>query len=276
MTALGESDCKVGTNVLDGYWGPVDANNQWFEARYAHSPYISEFWNTISSAAFVFAGIYGLYLCYKLGIRFRYAYLYLILIATGMGSIMFHLTSRWWAEILDEAPMIFLVYHFIYLTKSHFPEFPSALWHIGNTVCAGVILVTYLYFHVYPVFVHGFTSYIVFYLMVPHLDKGSAYKYEIWNNFFYGIVVGRIVWETEQNFRVWQLHSVWHIVATFAVWNGVKYAIIYQCEHYGVDYVCSKPPKGGFEAILRGFNLDPKSISSEDKKALRVSPATVG
>jgi len=271
MTALKESECKVGMNVIDGYWGPVDANNQWFEERYSYSPYISEFWNTITSAAFVFVGIYGLYLSHKFGIRLRFAWLYVILIVTGCGSIMFHLTSRWWAEVLDELPMIFLVYQFIFLTKGNFPEFSSVIWHTVNTVFAGTILVTYLYFHIYPVFVHGFSAYIVFFSMVPFLDKGSTYKYEIWNCYFWGIVLGRVVWESEQNFGIWQLHSCWHFAGCYAVWNGIKYTIIYHCEHYGVDYVCSKPPKGGLETVLRAFNLEPKSKSCGDENSVKIS-----
>jgi hypothetical protein len=41
-----------------GYWGDVDATIEWCEWNYVVTPYVAEFWNTVSSLVVLCAGQY--------------------------------------------------------------------------------------------------------------------------------------------------------------------------------------------------------------------------
>jgi len=248
---------------MEGYWGPVDSNNQWFEERYVYSPYISEFWNTISSLIFVFDGLRGLWKCHKFGMRMRYRVPYIMLIITGIGSTIFHATSRWWAEVIDEVPMILLMFTFVYLSRDHFSNINGYIFHTANIVASACILGPYLCFHNYQVFVMGFTLYILYLAVLPFITKSMTYQSEIFNWMIYPILLGRVVWESEQRLGIWWLHMIWHPIGSICAMNGIKYFIIYQCEHFGVPFVCAKPPEGGFHEILRAFWLSPKLVATK-------------
>src|SRR5205814_10181970 len=50
-------------NVLrPGFWGPPTSTIDWCEANYAHSRYVCEWFNTLSSFAMVLAGFTGIWL----------------------------------------------------------------------------------------------------------------------------------------------------------------------------------------------------------------------
>ena len=36
-------------NETEGFWGPVTASIDWCEENYERTPYLAEFWNSISS-----------------------------------------------------------------------------------------------------------------------------------------------------------------------------------------------------------------------------------
>jgi len=253
----------MATNALEGFWGPVDSNNQWFEERYVYSPYVSEFWNSITSFVFIFDGLRGLWTCHKCNLRVRYRIPYLILIVTGFGSVIFHATSRWWAEVIDEVPMILLMHTFASLSRDHFTNINGYFFHTVNILATTCILGPYLYYHNYEVFVTGFTCYVIYLALLPFLTEGMTYQTEIFQWMIYPIILGRVVWESEQRLGIWWLHSVWHPIGSIAAMNGIKYFIIYQCERFGINHVCSKPPEGGFNAILHAFWLTPKTSSAK-------------
>ena len=43
-----------------GFWGVPTASIDWCEQNYAITPFVAEFWNTLSSLAMVIAGVVGL------------------------------------------------------------------------------------------------------------------------------------------------------------------------------------------------------------------------
>jgi dihydroceramidase len=94
--------------MAQGYWGASDATAQFCEPKYAFFNEIAEFWNTTSSLCYVVCGIYALRQTMALGLNSRFAVAYFTLFATGCGSCFFHLTMRYWAELADELPMLFL------------------------------------------------------------------------------------------------------------------------------------------------------------------------
>ena len=65
---------RGGKYLRDSYWGPVTANIDWCETNYAVSPYVAEFFNTLSSLAFVAAGVYGMFQCHYRGAGIKFTF----------------------------------------------------------------------------------------------------------------------------------------------------------------------------------------------------------
>lgn len=94
---------------MQGFWQGPPANVDWCEPNYVVTPYVAEWWNTLSSLPMVALGVYGLWRWTRLagGLR-RHAWLFAGLAMVGMGSTAFHGTLLRPAQALDELPMVYL------------------------------------------------------------------------------------------------------------------------------------------------------------------------
>lgn len=89
------------------YWGHSDASIQWCEKDYHVSPYVAEFWNTLSSLPIALFGLLGWIAAKKHAqaeMRFDLAFFGLFIV--GLGSTAFHATMRRYAQSMDELPMM--------------------------------------------------------------------------------------------------------------------------------------------------------------------------
>ena len=105
-----------------GVWGIPTASIDWCEQNYAVTPWVAEFWNTLSSLAMVAAGLLGL-LTRRFGRGVRLAFGLLVLV--GLGSIAFHGTLRFELQMLDELPMLYLVTWLVWLLVENGPGPPT-------------------------------------------------------------------------------------------------------------------------------------------------------
>ncbi len=71
------------------------------------TPYLAEFWNTLSNLWMILPPLHGLRLCRQLKLEARFAASFLALLSIGVGSWLFHMTLRYDAQLLDEVPMVF-------------------------------------------------------------------------------------------------------------------------------------------------------------------------
>ena len=112
MATLNASD-----NEYHGFWGRPTSSIDWCEDNYAFTPYIAEFWNTLSNFAFVVLAMYGLRNSIRQGFGTCFNLQYLSIMVIGVGSALFHGTLRHlyvpWISTLtrseqqcDETPMI--------------------------------------------------------------------------------------------------------------------------------------------------------------------------
>jgi|HubBroStandDraft_6_1064221.scaffolds.fasta_scaffold67486_2 dihydroceramidase len=91
-----------------GFWGAPTSTVDWCEANYEHSPYICEFFNTVTSLAMVVAGIAGVVVARRKQLEPRFMAAFVALAVVGLGSAAFHATLRFELQMLDELPMIYL------------------------------------------------------------------------------------------------------------------------------------------------------------------------
>ena len=93
-------DGEIGIEKNAGFWGPIDSGIDWCEPNYIVTNYVAEFGNTLSSIPMVFWALFGWYLCWKSGVKEkRYMILLISLGLIGIGSVAFHGTLRYSAQV---------------------------------------------------------------------------------------------------------------------------------------------------------------------------------
>lgn len=78
-----------------GYWGPITASTEWCEKNYEVTPWVAEFYNTISNFPGIILALIGLFYSINQKFERRFSVLHLSTIALGIGSILFHATLQY-------------------------------------------------------------------------------------------------------------------------------------------------------------------------------------
>lgn len=129
------------TPGLSGFWGTPTSTVDWCELNYAVTPFVCEFFNTVSSLAMVLAGVLGIVLHRHVLDRWTLV-AFALLGLVGVGSIAFHGTLRFELQMLDELPMLYLVALVAYLLlESRFGRWlPVALFTYAGVATASAVL----------------------------------------------------------------------------------------------------------------------------------------
>lgn len=91
-----------------GYWGFPTSTMDWCEENYAVTPYVAEFWNTISNVVFIVPPLTVAYHFWRYRLsEFGPIVCLLLLACVGFGSFAFHCTLLYESQLLDELPMIY-------------------------------------------------------------------------------------------------------------------------------------------------------------------------
>jgi len=127
------------------FWGQPDSLIDWCEVNFVHSPYIAEWYNTLSHVP---AATYVLFAALVMALprtvkfrsrvvslgplewRHRVSLLGLSVVCTG--SVLFHATLRYWAQLLDEIPMVIVVASLYFAVKRR--HVPSTILGQRNTI----------------------------------------------------------------------------------------------------------------------------------------------
>jgi dihydroceramidase len=117
-----------------GIWGTPTSTVDWCELNYAVTPYVCEFFNSLSSLAMVAAGALGIFLhrrVFDTQMLFAFGLLSLV----GLGSIAFHGTLRFELQLFDEIPMLYLVTLMAYLLIEPGPKRRFGWWLPAGLAC---------------------------------------------------------------------------------------------------------------------------------------------
>lgn len=103
------------------FWGPPQTTPDWCEPNYTYTPYIAEFWNTLTSVPIFALAAYGLIH----GARHRYEprvlLPLLLMAAVGLGSVAYHGTLQRWGQAMDEVSMIWAAASLLYVVLEPAP-----------------------------------------------------------------------------------------------------------------------------------------------------------
>jgi len=91
-----------------GYWGPVTATLDWCEANYQFSHYVAETANTWSNIATVGLALWGALQARAANLPSRYLTGYTGFAIVGLGSMFFHASLTYEAQLADELPMVYV------------------------------------------------------------------------------------------------------------------------------------------------------------------------
>lgn len=136
----------------EGYWGEPTSTLDWCEENYVVTPYIAEFWNTISNVVMIIPALAGAVYSWRIGLEPRFIILNLALFVVGIGSWLFHMTLKYEMQLLDELPMIyggcFFMYAILHYNRRSGEE--------GATKCIllflyGVMITVLYLFHPNPI-----------------------------------------------------------------------------------------------------------------------------
>lgn len=222
------------------------------EANYAVTYYVAEFWNTISSLPMIYMGWYGLKRTRSFASpEHRFSLAFMFLGVVGVGSTLFHMTLRKWAQLLDEVPMLMCNAVFLYClmengrrTKHH--RLPEAL-----AALAALLVVCYVLLDLYWVFILGYGSLLIIIsawaLMLAIRGaisttarvlaglafviyfagvSGSALPPLL---FTHALISGLFLWILDRSFCssvvAFHLHAWWHLMAGFGTYLFIMFTV---------------------------------------------------
>eukprot|EP00088_Acartia_fossae_P008315 TRINITY_DN13963_c0_g1_i1.p1 TRINITY_DN13963_c0_g1~~TRINITY_DN13963_c0_g1_i1.p1 ORF type:complete len:265 (-),score=4.86 TRINITY_DN13963_c0_g1_i1:257-1051(-) len=232
-----------------GVWSPRTASIDWCEENYQITPWVAEFWNTVSNISMIIPPLYGIYSCYKLGLETRYVLSYLLFLMVGIGSTLFHMTLKYPMQLLDELPMIYTTCMFIY-ALAVVKEGPGKQ---RKGVIAGLILYAIAFTVIYAVhsnpLIHEvmygilvfFLIFQAFYLMY-HETNSTSNKLAFVGVMMYAIAF--LLWNIDNNFChhlkkfrggvsypvgvLSELHAWWHLLVGYSTYLHIIFSSHYR------------------------------------------------
>ncbi|OXA52326.1 alkaline ceramidase 3 [Folsomia candida] len=104
------------------FWGTPTSTLDWCEINYEVSPFIAEFWNTLSNLGMIIPPLIGIYQIMRHGLERKFVLTMASIMLVGVGSWAFHMTLRYSMQLLDELPMVLgntvLIYQLSEIRKS--------------------------------------------------------------------------------------------------------------------------------------------------------------
>jgi len=229
------------------FWGKPTASLDWCETNYQYSPFIAEFWNTVSSLWLTFLAAFGIYQAAKMRVDKRLYFAYLALGVVGIGSAMFHATLLYSCQLLDELPMIYGTLIFLYAVFEFEKHSAIQRMYIPALVVLGTLITVVMLLNKSMTMIHqvayavlvGVLVLRAFYITYLMPDLSNMEQLNFRYLFWYSAVTfssGYVSWLTERKLCYngyvitgIQLHSLWHIltgIGTFGLIQFITYFLL--------------------------------------------------
>eukprot|EP00752_Nemacystus_decipiens_P008959 g7998.t1 len=269
----------------EGYWGPVTASIDWCETNYAWSPFIAEFWNTLSSLAIFFAGIYGWRIAVLDDLETRFQVMQLLVAGVGVGSACFHCTLRHVEQQCDETPMVLTLLNWFY-------ELFADTWE-SNSFLKAVIPVLLVVYGTGFALLHNsyrWTTFFQVHFAVGAMmnlarciyvsrEKGVGPARGLLKRAMIATVVAGFCWMTDfhfcGHFQTGDVpnpegHAWWHLFIAYAILQTTSFLIYRRCAQLGIPVVITKGPLGIWPTV----RVVRQATGSKALRAVEVGVAT--
>lgn len=229
----------------DAYWGHASApwwhgppgNHDFCEENYAYSSFVAEFHNTWSSLLIISYGAVGSWYTRRFATtENRFAAAFLSIGSVGVGSALFHGNLLRWGQILDEAPMLFLLFSYAYILIEDEPRPKHGIWLPVLLVASCLTFVgTYLVFYNYMIFLGGFVGGSLLLVCFGAVAARGASRLckALFVAGFLSLVTGTACWVIDDvgcavawpPIRLMRLHIGWHVLTGLAGYLFVLAAV---------------------------------------------------
>jgi dihydroceramidase len=205
------------------YLFELPSSISWCESKYVFTPYIAEFFNTVTGFTFCISAILQ-FKYHRDNILFRSQFYTFIV---GIGTMMFHSTLLYHWQLLDEIPMILIAIEYINI----FCSINKSIFYYP------IYLITLVYFinpnYQVILFQTVFASYVLIIIYnVTFKLKNITDNYNLKKTIII-FVISLILWKIEQYYckniiKFFQLHAIWHILTSIGLFyfNKVIYSTL--------------------------------------------------
>lgn len=249
-----------------GAYGPRTASVDWCEPNYVYTPFVAEFFNTLSSVPIVICALAGLVVALRNGYRRRFLLPIVLMGVVGVGSMAFHGTLLFEGQALDELPMIYAVTALMYTVVEAEPSL-----RFGWTLPAGLIAYcaafTGAYFALPDYFFYFVVSYIgtviflftwamTLYARVGSVDGSARHLAFVAitlyaSGFLFLWLPDKFYCESVQQFH---FHAWFHLLSTAGPWCMIVFLVH---THYALAHAADK----GTKAKARGKGADASAVA---------------
>lgn len=269
-----------------GYWGPVTATIDWCETNYAWSPFVAEFWNTLSSLAIFFAGMYGWHIAVVDGLEMRFQVSQLLVASVGVGSACFHCTLRHVEQQCDETPMVLTLLNWFY-------ELFADTWE-GNSFLKAAMPVLLVVYGVAFALLHNSYRWTTFFqvhfaagalinlarCIYVSREKGLSPANGLLKRATIATVLATFFWMTDFHFCSKlqsgevpnpEGHAWWHVLIAYAILQCTSFSIYRRCTQLGIPAIVTMGPLGMWPTV----RVVQQATGVAGSKATRKEPVDV-
>ena len=134
----------------------------------------------------------------------------------GLGTIMLHMTQRFYGQICDELSMLCLCY--LILNKINKNKYPKKI----------LLFNILLYIQNHKNYIYFICIFTIQILLIIYESKNIKNNKKIFkrNVFLMSMIIGTILWILDQKFckyvNKYQLHAFWHIFTSIGLLSGLS------------------------------------------------------
>lgn len=230
--------------MTEGFWSTFGAaaSVDWCEPNYVVTPYIAEFWNTLSSLGIAAFGVAGVVHCARAGRRVepRFWGSFVALAVIGLGSAGFHGTLLKYPQATDELPMVWASLLFVYMVRFRQPreddQRKRPLWLVGLWLYALGFTAAYFTLETYFTFFIWTYAALVTYVTVQMLRvswRGGELRRKLFawaaGSYVGGVALlwipEHLVLACEHPLQAAQLHAFFHITSAVGTYAWILWAL---------------------------------------------------
>lgn len=188
----------------------MTSNIVWYEPRYTMLSFVSEFWNTVSGAAYVVVGLWNYNDSYS-----QVKSVCKSIVGIGFGTMLFHACSNWASEMVDECSMLVFGYHFMRSTleSTSISRPVTTVIQVIHSSFTALGFVIYVLNSYHPLFCG------IFFINIATPAAMLLLTDEPKKNLKTSIgcmLIGKSAWLLERLIATYWLHSVWHIFSALS------------------------------------------------------------